>query len=77
MRYNLLKQFIIWDKWSYDPFHHQFIFYTCFLIDEHENKYYKPKVWWGPEKFTDFLKCLANKRLRKNFITFSLSDMLP
>lgn len=30
-------------------------------------KLYKAKRWWGPEKYTDFLKCLADKRLRKSY----------
>ena len=77
MKFALLRNFLIWDKWSYDPFHRQFIFYTCFMTDDYGNKYYKPKVWWGPEKFNDFLKCFADKRLRKDFIIFDACDMMP
>lgn len=68
MRYNLLKNFLTWEKWSFDPFRKCFVFYTLWVLDENGGKAYKAKVWWGPEKYTDFLKCLANKKLRKNYI---------
>lgn len=66
MKHALLKNFLIWDKWSFDPFRKTFVFYTLWYCDE-KNSIYKAKVWWGPEKYTDFLKCLADKRLRKNY----------
>ena len=68
MQYNLLKNFLIWDKWSFDPIHKVFVFYTCFFWDEDGNKLYKAKVWWGPESYKTFFKCLANKKLRENYI---------
>lgn len=67
MKHALLKNFLIWDKWSFDPFRKTFVFYTLWVVDENGGKLYKAKRWWGPEKYTDFLKCLTDKRLRKNY----------
>ena len=71
MRYNLLKKFFIWEKWSFDIIHREFVFFT--LHDEFINEpyeflecRYKAKCW-VKGSFREFVMIFANKKLRKDF----------
>ena len=75
MRYNLLKEFFIWDKWSFDFAHREFVFFS--LHDEFYNERleildcrYKAKCW-VKGSFREFVMVFANRKLRKTFTWYT------
>lgn len=55
----------IWDKWSYDLLHKQFVFFTCYYSDE-ESELYKPKAWYNAN-FATFIEIVKRKDNLENY----------
>lgn len=72
----LLNECGIWDKWSYSPASHEFIFFTVKSIFENEI-FYVPK-YWIKGNFFEYLKLISVKEARKNYTvnTFSFSTKI-
>lgn len=56
----------IWDKWSYDLFRKEFVFFTCWYIGEDGIQLYKPKAWYNAN-FATFIEIVKRKDNLNNY----------